>query len=85
MAGVALIPQRSQQYLMLSLLKPLLDDGFRKQIAPAGVDAARGDRTDHFTWYHSYVSSYSLPGIRKGGNDHASPPVGHMMGMPVHP
>ena len=31
----------------------------------------------------SYVSSYCISGIRKGGNDHASPPVWSHDGMPV--
>ena len=40
------------------------------------VDAAGGDRADDFTWYHQlYLQLLYLLGIRKGGNDHASPPV----------
>lgn len=40
------------------------------------MDAAGGDRADDFTWYHQLcLQLLYLPGIRKGGNDHASPPV----------
>lgn len=76
-AGVALILNAASDTFMLSLLKPLLDDGFGKKISlRAGVDAAGGDRADDFTWYHQLcLQLLYLLGIRKGGNDHASPPV----------
>ncbi|XNM72832.1 ABC transporter transmembrane domain-containing protein [Escherichia coli] len=84
-AGVALILNAASDTFMLSLLKPLLDDGFGKtdRSAPVWMPLV-------VIWLMilrgitSYVSSYCyLLGIRKGGNDHASPPVGYMMGMPV--
>ena len=70
-AGVALILNAASDTFMLSLLKPLLDDGFGKTdrsvlvwmpLVVIGLMILRG------------ITSYLL-GIRKGGNDHASPPV----------
>ena len=72
-AGVALILNAASDTFMLSLLKPLLDDGFGKTdrsvlmwmpLVVIGLMILRG--------ITSYISSY---GIRKGGNDYASPPV----------
>lgn len=76
MAGVALILNAASDTFMLSLLKPLLDDGFGKTdrsvlmwmpLVVIGLMILRG--------ITSYISSYCISGIRKGGNDHASPPV----------
>lgn len=75
-AGVALILNAASDTFMLSLLKPLLDDGFGKTdrsvlvwmpLVVIGLMILRG--------ITSYVSSYCISGIRKGGNDYASPPV----------
>ena len=70
-AGVALILNAASDTFMLSLLKPLLDDGFGKT-----------DRSV-LVWMPLVVIGLMilclqllyLLGIRKGGNDHASPPV----------
>lgn len=76
-AGVALILNAASDTFMLSLLKPLLDDGFGKTdrsvlmwmpLVVIGLMI--------FTWYHQlYLQLLYLLGIRKGGNDYASPPV----------
>lgn len=75
-AGVALILNAASDTFMLSLLKPLLDDGFGKTdrsvlvwmpLVVIGLMILRG--------ITSYVSSYCISGYQEGGNDHASPPV----------
>lgn len=75
-AGVALILNAASDTFMLSLLKPLLDDGFGKTdrsvlmwmpLVVIGLMILRG--------ITSYLQLLYLLGIRKGGNDYASPPV----------
>lgn len=72
-AGVALILNAASDTFMLSLLKPLLDDGFGKTdrsvllwmpLVVIGLMILRG--------ITSYISSYCIsPGIRESGYDHA--------------
>lgn len=75
-AGVALILNAASDTFMLSLLKPLLDDGFGKTDRSVLVWMPLVVIADDFTWYHQLcLQLLYLLGIRKGGNDHASPPV----------
>lgn len=76
-AGVALILNAASDTFMLSLLKPLLDDGFGKTdrsvlvwmpLVVIGLMILRGI-------HQLCLQLLYLLGIRKGGNDHASPPV----------
>lgn len=76
-AGVALILNAASDTFMLSLLKPLLDDGFGKTdrsvlvwmpLVVIGLMILRGIAK-------LCLQLLYLLGIRKGGNDHASPPV----------
>lgn len=76
MAGIALILNAASDTFMLSLLKPLLDDGFGKTdrsvlmwmpLVVIGLMILRG--------ITSYISSYCISGIWQSGNDHASSPV----------
>lgn len=84
MAGVALILNAASDTFMLSLLKPLLDDGFGKTdrsvlvwmpLVVIGLMILRG--------ITSYVSSYCISGIRKVVMTMRRRLFGHMMGMPV--
>ncbi|VDZ79758.1 transport ATP-binding protein MsbA [Salmonella bongori] len=73
-AGIALILNAASDTFMLSLLKPLLDDGFGKTdrsvllwmpLVVIGLMILRG--------ITSYISSYCISwGVRQSGNDHAS-------------
>lgn len=83
-AGVALILNAASDTFMLSLLKPLLDDGFGKTdrsvlvwmpLVVIGLMILRG--------ITSYVSSYCITGIRKVVMTMRRRLFGHMMGMPV--
>lgn len=75
-AAIALIMNAAGDTLMLSLLKPLLDDGFGKTdssvlvwmpLAVIALMLMRG--------VTSFVSSYCISGFRHGGDADAPPPV----------
>lgn len=75
-AAVALVLNAASDTFMLSLLKPLLDDGFGKTdrsvllwmpLVVIGLMVLRG--------ITSYISLLHLLGFRQSGDDDASPPV----------
>ncbi|STW70418.1 lipid A export ATP-binding/permease MsbA [Klebsiella pneumoniae] len=69
---------------MLSLLKPLLDDGFGKRIAQCCYGCRWWYRPDGAAWITSYISSYCISWVSgKVVMTMRRRLFGHMMGMPV--
>jgi subfamily B ATP-binding cassette protein MsbA len=83
-AGIALVLNAASDTFMLSLLKPLLDDGFGKTDRSCAVDAAGGHWADDSSWLNQLcLQLLYLMGVGKVVMTMRRRLFGHMMGMPV--